>query len=458
LNKITTQSGIYKIRNSITFDFYIGSASNLRQRWYNHRNALGTNRHINQHLQRAWNKYGADAFEFIIVELCAKNKLLEREQFYIDSETPAYNISKVASSPSGIAGQNRVSKELPRIKQFRGTTLLIEDFPLQIIPRLAVAIGLNEALFIQQLHYWARKSKDGWVYNTYESWQKDNFPFWSAKTIARIVYNLEDLGLIISKQPDAFDRKKYYAIDYDQVDALSDTDYDDLSDGMDQIDSMGTGQSGAIGTGQDVSFSLTETTTEITTENIKYSASSQKSDEPTIEYIILDHGAAFRKGKNTDNSGGAPDMMQDGCDNDTYLELPPEFPALSATKEPMVTPKKKLSRPRESDKLNESDHYRFYLALCEVTGNNPALQSRKVHGMAKKLAKAGYIIQDLKDFTSYWQRDWRYARDKRAPTPEELYTDIEKSSKLYRESVQEDLDEQSLKDMFIDGEIPDILR
>lgn len=400
MNKITTQSGIYKIRNSITFDFYIGSASNLRQRWYNHRNALGTNRHINQHLQRAWNKYGADAFEFIIVELCAKNKLLEREQFYIDSETPAYNISKVASSPSGIAGQNRVSKELPRIKQFRGTTLLIEDFPLQIIPRLAVAIGLNEALFIQQLHYWARKSKDGWVYNTYESWQKDNFPFWSAKTIARIVYNLEDLGLIISKQPDAFDRKKYYAIDYDQVDALSGTDYDDLSDGMDQIVSMGTGQSGAIRTGQDVSFSLTENTTETTTD-IKYSASSQ-SDEPLPS--------------NTAQTG------------------------------------------KKASKNNDTEHYRLYLALCELTNNNPILQSRRVHGITKKLARAGYTIQDLKDFKLYWQRDWRYARDKRAPTPEELYTDIEKSAKLYRESVQEDLDEQSLKDMFIDGEIPDILR
>lgn len=457
MSKITTQSGIYKIRNSITFDFYIGSASNLRQRWYNHRNALGTNRHINQHLQRAWNKYGADAFEFIIVELCAKNKLLEREQFYIDSETPAYNISKVASSPSGIASQNRVSKELPRIKQFRGTTLLIEDFPLQIIPRLAVAIGLNEALFIQQLHYWARKSKDGWVYNTYESWQKDNFPFWSAKTIARIVYNLEDLGLIISKQPDAFDRKKYYAIDYDQVDALSGTDYDDLSDGMDQIDSMGTGQSEEFGTGQNGSFSLTETTTEITTENIKYSASSQKSDEPLLEYITLTAPEIVKSPKNADNSGVTVDNQQDSCADDTYLELPPKIPALSTTSKAKVTPKKTLSKPRESDRTNNTAHYQFYLALCEITNNKPDLQLRKVHGITKKLVAAGYSIQDLKDFKLYWQKDWRYVRDKRAPTPEEVYADIEKSAKLYRESVQTDLTEQQLKDMF-GGIIPDILR
>ena len=123
-----------------------------------------------------------------------------------------------------------------------------------------------------------------------------------------------------------------------------------------------------------------------------------------------------------------------------------------------VPSSKTLSKPAKLGKPNNSDHYRFYLALCEVTDNNPALQSAKVHGMSKKLMKAGYSIQDLKDFTSYWQRDWRFIKDRRAPTPEELYTDIEKSAKLYRESVQETLTEQQLKDMFVDGIIPEFLR
>ena len=262
MNKLLIpESGIYKIRNSITSDCYIGSATNLRQRWIAHRSALGLNRHNNQHLQNAWNKYGSDAFEFIVIELCEKSQLLEKEQHYIDSETPAYNISKVASSPLGVAKQERVSRVLPRIKQLRGTTLLIEDFPIQLIPRLAVAIGLNEAIFVQQLHYWSRKSKDGWVYNTYEQWQKDNFPFWSIATIKRIVYSLETKGLIISKQPDSFDRKKYYALDYDQLDTLGGVDYIELSDGMDQIDAMGMDQNDTLRTDQFDTLSLTETTT-----------------------------------------------------------------------------------------------------------------------------------------------------------------------------------------------------
>jgi hypothetical protein len=46
-----------------------------------------------------------------------------------------------------------------------------------IIPSLAAKIGLNEAVVLQQIHYWLGISKHNiegrtWVYNTYEEWQK----------------------------------------------------------------------------------------------------------------------------------------------------------------------------------------------------------------------------------------------------------------------------------------------
>ena len=97
--------------------------------------------------------------------------------------------------------------------------LLIPESPIQLIPSLAKAIGLNEAIFIQQLHYWSLKSNDGWVYNTYEQWQ-EQFPFWSTRTIQRIVRNLEETGLLISRQDNDYDRKKYYQIDYDKLDEV----------------------------------------------------------------------------------------------------------------------------------------------------------------------------------------------------------------------------------------------
>ncbi len=47
----------------------------------------------------------------------------------------------------------------------RHSSLLIEESPLQVLPSLAKAIGLNEAIFAQQLHYWLRgksgKEHDG---------------------------------------------------------------------------------------------------------------------------------------------------------------------------------------------------------------------------------------------------------------------------------------------------------
>jgi hypothetical protein len=73
--------------------------------------------------------------------------------------------------------------------------LLIEEPPLQVLPSLAALIGLNEAIFLQQLHWRLRASKhrrDGrtWVYNTYDDWHRE-FPFWSVRTIRRIISNLE---------------------------------------------------------------------------------------------------------------------------------------------------------------------------------------------------------------------------------------------------------------------------
>jgi hypothetical protein len=77
--------------------------------------------------------------------------------------------------------------------------LLIPEPPLQVLPLLAVALGLNEAIFLQQLHYLLLHKghqRDGrkWYYNTYPAWQTV-FPFWSEPTIRRILKRLEHQAL-----------------------------------------------------------------------------------------------------------------------------------------------------------------------------------------------------------------------------------------------------------------------
>ncbi|GGE79650.1 replication protein [Priestia taiwanensis] len=109
------------------------------------------------------------------------------------------------------------------------SNLLIEDKPLLVLPVLACECGLNEAMFLQQLHYWIQRSenvRDGytWVYNSYVNWQKQ-FPFWSISTLKRLVWKLEEEGYIISANYNRLklDKTKWYRINYEKLAHLSES-------------------------------------------------------------------------------------------------------------------------------------------------------------------------------------------------------------------------------------------
>ena len=91
--------GIYKITNTITGDYYIGSASNIQRRLYVHRWHLVNNSHHSVYLQRAWNKYGEQAFEFKVLLLCNVERKLSIEQGLLDLFKPVYNIAICAAAP-----------------------------------------------------------------------------------------------------------------------------------------------------------------------------------------------------------------------------------------------------------------------------------------------------------------------------------------------------------------------
>lgn len=106
-------------------------------------------------------------------------------------------------------------------------SLLVEDYPLIVLPKLAECIGLGEAIIVQQVHYWVCKSgvpREGkvWAYNSYEDWQRDNFPFWSVRTVRRIFLSLEKSGLLVSKQfySDRGNCIKWYTVDYSLLETL----------------------------------------------------------------------------------------------------------------------------------------------------------------------------------------------------------------------------------------------
>lgn len=102
--------------------------------------------------------------------------------------------------------------------------LLINEPPLQVLPSLAKKVGLNEALILQQIHFRLLISNhhyDGhkWIYNSYPAW-KQEFPFWSERTIMRTINKLEENGYIISTSEYnkiRQDKTKWYRLDYTKL-------------------------------------------------------------------------------------------------------------------------------------------------------------------------------------------------------------------------------------------------
>ena len=99
--------GVYEIVNTVNGNRYVGSSKDIYGRWVQHQNELNKNKHYNLHLQRAWNLYKKETFDFRILEQTDDNvqTLFEREQFwydyYRDNNIGLYNASPIAITPSG---------------------------------------------------------------------------------------------------------------------------------------------------------------------------------------------------------------------------------------------------------------------------------------------------------------------------------------------------------------------
>ena len=147
------------------------------------------------------------------------------------------------------------------------TKLLLDEHPLFVLPTLACALGLNEAIVLQQLHYWLRRSEHKhkgrkWVYNAYNKWHLQ-FPFWSESTIRRALGSLRTQGVVLvdrfNKKP--YDKTNWYSIDYDRLSKMTSglcqedwSKWTDRSAQNEQMDEV------------NLTRPIPETTTETTTE------------------------------------------------------------------------------------------------------------------------------------------------------------------------------------------------
>lgn len=104
--------------------------------------------------------------------------------------------------------------------------LITDEKPIVVLPNLAKLLGINEAIILQQIHYWLERSDnihDGykWVYNSIKDWN-EQFKWLSEPTLKRKFKSLEDKGLLITGNYNKkkFDKTKWYRIDYNLLNEM----------------------------------------------------------------------------------------------------------------------------------------------------------------------------------------------------------------------------------------------
>ena len=88
MNKI---SAVYKITNTVTGDFYIGSSNDVKKRWREHKCPSIWNKCPNNPMYLDMRKYGTDKFDFQVLAEVEAEKLKEKEQYFIETLKPTYN-------------------------------------------------------------------------------------------------------------------------------------------------------------------------------------------------------------------------------------------------------------------------------------------------------------------------------------------------------------------------------
>ena len=115
---------IYKIINTVNGKFYVGSTTNTRERFRVHRKRLRKGNHHAKHLQAAWNKYGENAFVFVVIETIPDGQSLQAaEDVWLAEHVGkehCYNKSRYSDTPMrGIAKEDHPSFGRPKTEEER---------------------------------------------------------------------------------------------------------------------------------------------------------------------------------------------------------------------------------------------------------------------------------------------------------------------------------------------------
>jgi hypothetical protein len=113
--------------------------------------------------------------------------------------------------------------------------LLIDEYPLMVLPTFAKKIGLKNAIFVQQVYFltqtkhqnndiYTYKDDHMWVFNNIDEWHENYFPFFSKRTLKRVIKKCEDERYIISTNKynkSEYDKTKWYRVNHEKISELA---------------------------------------------------------------------------------------------------------------------------------------------------------------------------------------------------------------------------------------------
>ena len=201
--------------------------------------------------------------------------------------------------------------------------LFVDKSNLLIVnTKLAVILGdLNQAIVLNQLNYWLEINKAAnkhfiegkyWVYNSYNEWKNNNFPYWSEKTIQRVFLKLESRGIVLSANFNnkSFDKTKWYTIDFEMLNKIISEYSEPMS--RQNVSAMRTE---CPDDKDEESKPIPENTTrEYNTENtVKEHALLSTKVDNRDKYMVS-------RTKSAQNSGGKPQKKEPTVDPDDFIK------------------------------------------------------------------------------------------------------------------------------------------
>jgi group I intron endonuclease len=117
---------IYKIESTCG-KLYVGSSTNFLSRKACHLSRLKANGHHSPYLQNYYNKHGKESLQFILIEEIDAVLQLEREQYWINTLKPVFNMESIAGLPPNHKGRKRSQETIQRMSTARSGIKLTDE-------------------------------------------------------------------------------------------------------------------------------------------------------------------------------------------------------------------------------------------------------------------------------------------------------------------------------------------